>query len=176
MNCSFRFIKTRQDLLDAYDAKRAGRSALRPIYRWGAVGLFSMWLAAALPAGLRLLREGSFVQPLAWLLTASAVLYKFSVESHLKRRRIRQAAPPEQPLLLEFGGSGVHIESGSSDISDRTWDEIAAIQAADKGVLIALTDGTAHWLPNRMFHDMAERQAFVGYVANMIPKDPDAEP
>ena len=162
---SYRFTSTHQDLLDSFNASRTAELGMRRFARVGVAGLGLMWLAGALLSPFFPMRPQHAVWlPILWLGLGGSLTWKFVVQPWLVARDIRRFNPSEQNVAVTFGDAGLTVDVQALGVYRRSWEEVIGMLPASKGIGFGFSDGTTHWLPNRVFATEAEREALVEYV------------
>jgi hypothetical protein len=129
-----------------------------------------MWLFGAIAFGPQTIKEGHTWQAVVWTVLGVGLVWFFLLRPIRDGRRLRKTSQPTEPLTANFNESGIHLEAEDIGDFDRTWADTLTIEPGAKGVLFRFTDETGHWLPNRVFQNSEERQAFVNYVMGQLPK------
>ena len=171
MTFDFTFTSTHQDLLDSYDAYRTARTGMRPWVRGALITFAILWLLAALAvvtAGV-----DSWWQAVAWLGIPTLVLYFLLLKPRLAKQHIRRSNPPTQEVGISFTDAGVDIRVVGAISYQRSWNEVAQVIHASKGIVIIFTDAAANWLPNRIFKDSQERAALAEFIEARLPRKDD---
>jgi len=169
MTFAYTFTSTHQDLIDSYEAYRAARTRIRGWFRATLIAFAFLWLLGAVMA----LAAGSDVEawwePVVWLGIPLGILYYFLVKPRVAKRHILRSNPPVQEVGLTFTDSGLDVLVAGVLRYQRSWSEFAQVIDAAKGIVMIFTDGSAHWVPNRIFKDSQERVALAEYVMARIP-------
>lgn len=171
MAFAFRFTSTHQDLLDSYEAHRTARTGMRGWVRGALVSLASLWLISAILVLTAGMSVDSWWQPVVWLGIPAFILFHFLVKPQLAKRHIRRSNSPSQEVSLTFTDAGVDVLAVGVISYHRSWSEIAQVINAPKGVLMTFTDGSAHWVPSRVFTDAQERVALAAFIEAHMPRD-----
>jgi predicted membrane channel-forming protein YqfA (hemolysin III family) len=168
MAFEFAFKSTHQDLLDSYEAYRTARTGVRAWVR-GVIILFGFaWLLAVvvvLTSGKPLDTWQSF----AWVGVGVLIVFQFLVKPELAKRRILRSNPPAQEVGLTFTDAGIGVLVVGVISYQRSWSEIAEFINASKGIVMTFSDGSAYWIPLRVFKNPQERAALVNFVQERMP-------
>ena len=160
--CRISFTSTQEDLIQASEAEQTTVSGMRRGVRWGVIGLGWMWLLGAVVLWDQARRQ--WWLPLIWLALGISILCSNVVRPFMRRRHIRKTARAAQELTLEFTTGGIHIEAPGAGVFDRTWNELDGARNCDEGVLVYFIDGTADWLPRRVFPNDATKNALHAFL------------
>lgn len=173
MALAFSFTSTHQDLLDSYEAYHTARTGIGPLVRVIVVAFGFLWLLGLLFVLASDVQVDTWWQPIAWLGIGLLIPFHFLVRPQLAKRRIRKSNPPTQELGLTFEDSGIDVHVVGVGRYQRSWGEIAGVINAPKGIVLMFTDGSAHWIPDRVFKGPAERNGLADFIANRIPSKDD---
>lgn len=157
---TYRFTSTINDLLDAEEADTTERTMRRSL-RWVVAAIGVAGIVAAIDA----LRSS----PYAWefvvgLVACGYIVYYFAIASYVRRRSIRRNNPLSTDIALQFREDGIEIELVGQGTYTRGWQELLKFAHARKGTLLYFDDGTVNWIPDRVFRDGEEREAFLVYL------------
>ena len=167
---SIEYTSTCDDLIEAYEAERISR--LSRDFRWARIVMGWGWIILAIVTWLKIfprVRADKWWQPLIPLILGTGLLWYNVTKPFLQKRRIRASNPASQKLHLDFMSDGIQIQAEKIGTFKRTWEELAAVTNAKKGLLIYFTDGIANWLPERVFQNTVEKTALYTFLYNQIP-------
>lgn len=164
MTFAYTFTSTHRDLIDSYEAYHTARTRMRGWLRGIFISFAFLWLLAA----VMVLAAGSSVEtwwePVVWLGIPLVILYLFLVKPYVAKHHILRSNPPVQDVGLTFTDSGLDVLVAGVLRYQRSWSDFAQVITAPKGIVMIFTDGSAHWLPNRVFKDPQERVALAEYI------------
>ncbi|MDH5637465.1 MAG: hypothetical protein OEZ04_03155 [Nitrospinota bacterium] len=162
----FQFTSTIEDLLEADEAFRSEVFA-RPALRQSAtfIGVFFIQGSVFTLSGVFSFPEEGFMRISLFLLVIGTIItYYSAVAPWLSRRRIRMNNAATQEVSLIFEDSGVQLDIQGVGSFVRAWGEMKYYVDTSKGIIISSDDGTLNCLPNRVFPDKNEREAFRKYL------------
>jgi hypothetical protein len=157
------YTSTVQDLLDAHSADAKLKSGLGPFLRFilSLLGIF--WACG--PIWIFVFKTTKFnAGNFAIWLGGCGIVWGFLLRPWLERNNIKESAPPQQDVALEFSETGITVQNSSAGEFHRSWSEVSDAALCNKGLLVYLTDGICHLLPNRVFQqkkDLLELHAFI---------------
>lgn len=161
---TFSFISTRSDLLDAFDAAIQNRTGMRPWIRYAVVAVGLLWLSGFALVLVYGWGSAKWWQPIAWLVLGLAITWFLGLKPILGRRAIAQQSIPEQKLDILFSENGVTVSAYGAEEHQRNWEDFIGLYRHKKGLLFYMSDGTRHWLPDRVFNSRKEMEDLAEYV------------
>ena len=160
---SFSFTSTTEDLLDAHAAHATLSGGVRPVLRIPLLFLGLLWVSV--PLWNIVFRTADVgVGSVVMLLPDCAIVWRYLIRPILDRQRIKGDPIRRQDVQLEFGETGITVNTPPAPQFTRPWADMAGAFPCKKGLLIIFTSGVVNWLPKRVFSDgvsMAELQSFI---------------
>jgi hypothetical protein len=172
MSFTFRFTSTHDDLLDGFDAYRTARTGMRHWARMLVVALGFLALAGFVMVLVTGQRPHKTWQPFVWLVLGLFLLWHFLVKPSIMKRRLRSTTASSQEVSVSFTDSGLDILVSGMGHFHRSWDELSQVIQQPKGIAMAFDDGTAHWLPNRVFENTQQQAAFNAFLISKFQNSP----
>lgn len=165
MAYEYQFTSTVDDLLEAERTEWSSRT-VRPPLRWLIAASGTIWIVA----GVIALASGKpLLWPLIWIGFGLSLVYFFGFKTFIRRAQIKRLGAGCQKIALLFGDDSLRIEACGREFV-RKWEDFRDFVSAAKGVLFYFADGTANWLPDRVFVDKAERMEFLDFVNEHMPE------
>jgi hypothetical protein len=168
MAFTFELTSTHRDLIDGLDADRTARTGMRWWARAGVAGMGLLWLFGSLVVMLRDKPARPSWLPFVWLLLGSLITWQFIVQPRLAAWSIRRKNVAAQHVKLVFDASGISATIAGEGDFHRPWRELEVFHVAKKGIMFGFEGSPLHWLPNRVFTDAAQRDAFIEYVTQTL--------
>lgn len=113
--------------------------------------------------------------PFVWLLLGGLITWHYIIQPRLAVWSIRRKNVAAQHLKLVFDASGIRATIAGEGEFHRPWRELEVFQVAGKGITFGFEGSPLHWLPNRVFTDTAQRDAFIEYVTQTLEQVADSD-
>jgi hypothetical protein len=169
MQRTFAFTSTKDDLIDMHQAMLTITSGARPVFRLFLIGLGLLWTIG--PIFFLVFGGATFkfeVKGLVSVIFGSLTLWKFLILPYWQKREIIKESSDQQPVVLNFTDDGIRIEAEGVGNLTRTFGEVSSVTPCNKGLALVFSDGTANWIPSRMFVNSDDIESFTNQLNTRI--------